>query len=118
MAETQGHPPLRCLRPSEGCRFFEVGDFPAERIHHCVERVARHFVVTQTTCFGTNISRSEVDPLVCAGCDGRMKIIAVIERPVVIRQIRSAEPSSRAQAEGLATKPVVDDLPGPDPAIA
>jgi hypothetical protein len=47
-----------------------------------------------------------------------MKIIAVIERPVVIRQIRSAEPSSRAQAEGLATKPVVDDLPGPDPAIA
>jgi hypothetical protein len=56
-----------------------------------------------------------------------MKIIAVIERPVGIRQIRSAEPSSRAQAEGLATKPVVDlpvrrtqtgDLPGPDPASA
>jgi hypothetical protein len=38
----------------------------------------------------------EVDPLVCVRCGGTMKIIAVIERPAVIRQIRSAE---------LATKP-------------
>ncbi len=63
-------------------------------------------------------------------CGGTMRIIAVIEPacadtclrrsrdrqaadrcPAVIRQIRSAEPSSRAQAEGLATKPAFDDLP-------
>ncbi len=38
----------------------------------------------------------EVDPLLCARCGGTMKIIAVIERPTIVRQIRSAE---------LATKP-------------
>ncbi len=78
-----------------------------------------------------------VDPLLCARCCGTMKIIAVIEpacadtclrrsrdrqaadrRPAVIRQIRSAEPSSRAQAEELATKPVLDDLSIPDPVMA
>jgi hypothetical protein len=66
----------------------------------------------------------EVNPLVCPGCEGAMKIIAVIEpacagllargaqastadrRSAIVRQIRSAE---------LATKPVFDDLPIPDP---
>jgi len=38
----------------------------------------------------------EVEPLLCPQCGGTMKVIAVIERPAVIRQIRSAE---------LATKP-------------
>ncbi len=38
----------------------------------------------------------EVDPLICSRCGGTMKVIAVIERPALVRQIRSAE---------LATKP-------------
>jgi hypothetical protein len=44
----------------------------------------------------------DVDPLVCARCGGRMKIIAVIERPAVIRKIlghlglSSVPPSFRA----------------------
>ena len=33
----------------------------------------------------------EVDPLICSRCGGTMKVIAVIERLPVIRQIRSAE---------------------------
>ena len=33
----------------------------------------------------------EVDPLVCARCGGTMRVIAVIERQTVVRQIRSAE---------------------------
>jgi len=53
----------------------------------------------------------EVDPLLCPRCGGRMKVIAVIERPAVVRQIldhlglSTAAPSLRAPPEppdGLA----------------
>lgn len=76
----------------------------------------------------------EVDPLRCAGCGGRMKIIAVIERPAVVRQILdhlglpAVAPSLRAPpdlAGGQAAdhprawsyEPVFDDLPIPDPML-
>jgi len=77
----------------------------------------------------------EVDPLVCARCGGAMKIIAVIERPAVIRQILdhlglpTGPASLRAPPElpeGVAAdpprewsyEPVLDDLPFPDPVMA
>lgn len=76
----------------------------------------------------------EVDPLVCSRCGGRMKIIAVIERPALIRQILahlglpSGAASLRAppdQTNGLAGdhprewayEPFFDDLPIPDPLL-
>ncbi len=74
----------------------------------------------------------EVDPLLCARCGGTMKIIAVIERPAVVRQILdhlglpTVTPSLRAPPDapdGLAGdhprewsyEPCFDDLPVPDP---
>ena len=82
----------------------------------------------------------EVDPLVCARCGGTMKIIALIERPAVIRQIldhlglsnlglSTVTPGLRAPPDapdGLAAaqprewsyEPVLDDLPIPDPVMA
>ncbi len=74
----------------------------------------------------------EVDPLVCARCGGTMKVIAVIERPAVVRQILdhlslpSGAVSLRAppdQTNGLAGdhprewsyEPLLDDPPIPDP---
>ena len=77
----------------------------------------------------------EVDPLVCARCGGTMKIIAVIERPAVIRQIldhlglSSVPPSLRAPPdppEGPAAdhphewsyEPFFDNLPVADPVMA
>jgi len=85
----------------------------------------------------------EVDPLLCSRWGGTMKVIAVIERPAVIRQIPAhlglptAAPSSRAppdQPAGLPAdqprewsyEPLLDlpvrrtqtgDLPVPDPLI-
>ena len=77
----------------------------------------------------------EVDPLRCAGCcSGRMKIIAVIERPVVVRQILdhlglpAVAPNLRAppdpaggqaadQPREWSYEPVFDDLPTPDPML-
>ena len=77
----------------------------------------------------------EVDPLVCPRCGGTMKIISVIERPAVIRQILdhlglpTVTPSLRAPPDapdGLAGdnprdwayEPCFDDLPVPDPVMA
>jgi hypothetical protein len=77
----------------------------------------------------------EVDPLLCSRCGGTMKVIAVIERPAVIRQILAhlglptAAPSFRAPPdppregsyEPLLDLPVrrtqTGDLPVPDPLI-
>jgi len=77
----------------------------------------------------------EVDPLVCPRCGGTMKILAVIERPAVVRQIpkhlglSTGAPSLRPPPDppdGLAGDhprdwsygPCFDDLPVPDPVIA
>jgi hypothetical protein len=76
----------------------------------------------------------EVDPLLCFQCGGTMKVIAVIERPAVIRQIldhlglASTPPSFRAppdQPDGGAAErprewayePLFDDLAIPDPLL-
>lgn len=77
----------------------------------------------------------EVDPLVCFRCGGTMKVIAVIERQGVVRQILdhlglpTTAPRLRAPPdlpEDLAAEPprewsydpVFDDLPIPDPVMA
>jgi hypothetical protein len=77
----------------------------------------------------------EVDPLLCPHCGGTMKVIAVIDRPAVIRQIlehlglSTAAPSLRAPPDppdGLAAdqlrewsyEPLLDDLPASDPVMA
>ncbi len=77
----------------------------------------------------------EVDPLLCPGCGGTMKIIAVIERPAVIRHILDhlGLPTGAASLrgppdppEGLAPnpprewsyEPCFDDLSIPDPVMA
>ncbi len=77
----------------------------------------------------------EVDPLLCPGCGGTMKIIAVIERPAVVRQVLdhlglpTGAASLRAPPdppEGLAAdqprewsyEPCSDDLPIPEPVLA
>lgn len=77
----------------------------------------------------------EVDPLVCPHCGGTMKIIAVIERPAVVRQILdhlglpSGASSLRAppdqinglagdQAHEWAYEPFLDHWEIPDPALA
>jgi len=76
----------------------------------------------------------EVDPLLCPRCGGTMKVIAVIERRAVIRQILAhlglptAAPSFRAppdppdggaaeQPREWAYEPLFDDLPVPDPVL-
>ena len=77
----------------------------------------------------------EVDPLVCSRCGGMMKVIAVIERPAIVRQILDhlglPTPAPRLRAppdppKDLAADPprgwsyelVRDDLPSPDPIMA
>jgi hypothetical protein len=77
----------------------------------------------------------DVDPLRCSQSGERMKVIAVIERPAVIRQIlehlglSTAAPSFRAPPDPLdgrgADPPrewsyelFFDDLPVPDPVRA
>ncbi len=77
----------------------------------------------------------EVDPLLCALCGGTMKILVVIERPAVARQILAhlglptGPASLRAPPdppEGLAAdparewsyEPCSDDLPIPEPVLA
>jgi hypothetical protein len=76
----------------------------------------------------------EVDPLLCPQCGGTMKVIAVIERPAVVRQILdhlgfpTAAPSLRAPPDPLdalaaqqprewSYEPLFDDLPLPDPLL-
>jgi len=76
----------------------------------------------------------EVDPLLCPRCGGTMKILAVIERPAIIRQIfahlglPAVAPSLRAPPDppdGSAAdpprewsyEPFFDDLPVPDPCL-
>jgi len=76
----------------------------------------------------------EVDPLLCPRCGGTMKVIAVIERPAIIRQILdhlgfpTAAPQLRAppglnamtaqQPREWSYEPLFDDLPISDPALA
>ncbi len=77
----------------------------------------------------------EVDPLICPRCDGTMKIIAVIERPAVIRQIlehlglptgaaslRAPPDPGRGQTADppreWSYEPFWDDLPVADPVRA
>jgi len=77
----------------------------------------------------------ETDPLLCPGCVRIMKIIAVIERPAVIRQIleqlglptgaaklRAPPDPGRGQTADhpreWSYEPVFDDLPVLDPATA
>jgi hypothetical protein len=77
----------------------------------------------------------EVDPLACSRCGGSMKVIAVIERPAIVRQILahlglpSIVPRLRAPPdppEGPAAdpprewsyEPCFDELPLPDPVMA
>lgn len=77
----------------------------------------------------------EANPSLGLQCNGPMKVIAVIERPVVVRQILehlglpAASPSLRAppdlaggqaadQPREWSSEPLFDDLPLPDPAIA
>jgi hypothetical protein len=68
----------------------------------------------------------EVDPLLCPHCGGTMKVIAVIERPAIIRQIlehlglSTAAPSFRAPPDPpreSSYEPLLDDLPVPDPVL-
>ncbi|MBI4574380.1 MAG: hypothetical protein HY713_13975 [candidate division NC10 bacterium] len=76
----------------------------------------------------------EVDPLLCPRCGGTMKVVAVIERPAVVRQILdhlglpTAAPSFRAppdppdgqQADPSrkwSYEPLFDSLPVLDPLI-
>ena len=76
----------------------------------------------------------EVDPLLCPQCGGTMKVIAVIERPAVVRQILdhlrlpTTAPSLRAppdppddlaadQPREWSYEPLFDDLPIPDPVL-
>jgi len=76
----------------------------------------------------------EVDPLLCAQCGGTMKVIAVIERPAVVRQILdhlglpTAPPQLRAppkppnhvaadQPRDWSYEPFFDDTPLPDPLL-
>ncbi len=78
--------------------------------------------------------KNEVDPLMRPGCGGTMKILAVIERPAIIRQIlahlglAAVAPSLRAPPDppvNLAGdhprewsyEPFLDDLPVPDPML-
>jgi hypothetical protein len=42
----------------------------------------------------------ELDPLLCPRCGGTMRVIAVIEQPAVIRQIRSAELATKPRSPG------------------
>ena len=77
----------------------------------------------------------ELDPLVCPGCGGTMKIIAVIERPAIIRKILDhlGLPTIAAKLrappdppEGVTAghprerlyEPFFDDLPVADPRMA
>ena len=77
----------------------------------------------------------EVDLLLCPQCGGTMKVIAVIERPGVVRHILdhlglpTAAPSLRAPpdpSDALAAEqprewsyePLFDDLPISDPVLA
>jgi hypothetical protein len=77
----------------------------------------------------------EVGPLLCPRCGGTMKIIAIIERPAVIRQILdhlglpTGAPSLRAppaapegrvadQPREWSSEPFFDDLPVADPLMA
>jgi hypothetical protein len=74
----------------------------------------------------------EVDPFLCPRCGGTMEVVAVIERPAVVRQILdhlglpTAAPSLRApldQPDGRVAahsrdwsyEPLFDDLPVPEP---
>ena len=76
----------------------------------------------------------EVDPLLCPQCGGTMKVIAVIERLAVVRQILdhlrlpTTAPSLRAppdppddlaadQPREWSYEPLFDDLPVPDPVL-
>ena len=76
----------------------------------------------------------EVDPLLCSQCGGRMKVIAVIERPAVVRQILAhlglpsgavslrAPPGPPVDLAGdhpreWSYEPFFDDLPVPDPML-
>ena len=76
----------------------------------------------------------EVDPLLCPRCGGTMKVVAVIERPAVVRQILdhlglpTAAPSFRAPPDPpdalpayppreWSYEPLFDDLPVSDPLI-
>jgi hypothetical protein len=72
----------------------------------------------------------EVDPLLCPQCGGTMKVIAVIERPAIIRQILdhlglpTESPQLRAppdppaqQPREWSYEPLFDDLPPPDPLL-
>ena len=47
----------------------------------------------------------EVDPLLCPQCGWTMKVIAVIERPAIIRQIRSAEFATKPRSPGPPHRP-------------
>ena len=77
----------------------------------------------------------EVDPLICPACGGTGKVVVVMERPAVVRQILdhlglpTAAPSIRAPAappDSLAAdqprewsyEPLFEDLPIPDPVLA
>ena len=71
----------------------------------------------------------EVDPFLCPRCGGTMEVVAVIERPAVVRQILdhlagpAAAPSLRAPPDGRVAahsrdwsyQPLFDDLPVPEP---
>jgi hypothetical protein len=52
----------------------------------------------------------EVDPLLWSQCGGRMKVIAVIERPAVVRQILD-------HPREWSYEPCFDNLPVPDPML-
>jgi len=59
----------------------------------------------------------EVDPLLCPRCGGTMKVIAVIERRAVIRQILAHLGLPTAAPSFRAHELLLDDLPVPDPLI-
>ncbi len=68
----------------------------------------------------------EVDPLICVRCGGTMKVIALIERPAVVKRILDhlhlstpaapdRSPPSPTAAKGQTCEPLFDDLPWEEP---
>jgi hypothetical protein len=87
-------------------------------------------LTSSTTCLIRQVY--EVDPLLCPCCGGTMKILAVIERPAIIRQflahlgLPAVAPSLRAPSDPpdgssadlsreWSYEPLSDDLPVLDP---